>query len=324
MDPVEYDQDPIVEQLKGLFHHIRRRIYDSKSLPLIMSSFLNDLHSRLGGNKRFDKSQQQDADEGYNWMVDTILCGALNKAKSQLMNETSLRNDSTINDNAKTVLNTKKNLNWVDDMFSFLEGKIMSCQECQNTHYIFEALSKLFLLRKNGNVLDSLQKTFLNDEEFVDVDCVTCGKKTTFKQQYCLWSSPDVLYIQLKCFEENEIPVELDLDLDLDKVKVFEIKKDTTKVHFPVELDLDPYIDDTSSYKKSQLHKYDLCSVCYHHGVSGNQGHYTSWCRDNNGIFYVFNDSAPVRESRENESYDNNDAYILFYRRKNVYEGRNT
>ena len=81
---------------------------------------------------------------------------------------------------------------------------------------------------------------------------------------------------------------------------------------FPIdELDLSNYV---IGYKK-ETYKYELYGVCNHSGgVMG--GHYTSYIKNANGKWYLFNDRA-VNEVKQ-ESVVSQKAYVLFYRKKEL------
>lgn len=107
------------------------------------------------------------------------------------------------------------------------------------------------------------------------------------------WSFPTILVIDLKRFNGG-------------------LKKNQIQVHFPIEnLDLSPYV---VGYNKQHF-KYDLYGVCNHSGgLLG--GHYTSFIKNANGLWYHCNDTS-VTEVKSIDSIVSPKAYVLFYRKKN-------
>ena len=106
------------------------------------------------------------------------------------------------------------------------------------------------------------------------------------------WSMPNILAIDLKRFNNN-------------------FQKNQILVNFPLnDLDLSSYV---IGYKKEN-YKYELYGVCNHSGsVMG--GHYTSYVKNADGIWYHFNDTS-VSKVEINETIISSKAYVLFYRKK--------
>lgn len=117
-------------------------------------------------------------------------------------------------------------------------------------------------------------------------------QKISIRKKIQFWSFPNILVIDLKRFNSKN-------------------QKNQLLVTFPLEnLDLSNYV---IGYKKSS-YQYDLYGVCNHSGgVLG--GHYTSYVKNANGIWYHFNDTS-VSEIVVNESIISPKAYCLFYRKK--------
>ena len=79
---------------------------------------------------------------------------------------------------------------------------------------------------------------------------------------------------------------------------------------FPLDLDLNQYIQNPSSPKS-----YELIGVISHLGESSMEGHFIAYCKHFDGNWYLFNDSIVTQEER-NGVY-NGTPYILFYKNKN-------
>ena len=147
--------------------------------------------------------------------------------------------------------------------------------------------------------------------------CNKCKKNQRATTQMELYSTPKILIIHLKRFKNHR------------NVKA----KINTKINYPLEdLDLTDYVLEPSlpeellekdtkknceingNIAKKQVF-YDLYGVINHHGSSLSCGHYTAFCKNiMDARWYKFDDKL-VYEISEN-AVCNNDAYVLFYRRK--------
>ena len=118
------------------------------------------------------------------------------------------------------------------------------------------------------------------------------NKKIDVRKKIEFWSFPNILVICLKRFNSRN-------------------QKKQNLVTFPLEnLDLSKFV---IGYKKNS-YMYDLYGVSNHSGgVLG--GHYTSYVKNANGIWYHFNDTD-VSEVHLTDSIVSTKAYCLFYRKK--------
>ncbi|KAL6942797.1 hypothetical protein ACO0RG_001761 [Hanseniaspora osmophila] len=126
--------------------------------------------------------------------------------------------------------------------------------------------------------------------------CPKCKKPTQAVKQIELWSTPDILLVHLKRFQNQSS---------------FSDKISDT-VEFPIDdFDISPYL---AHLDPKTQHLYELFAVDNHYGGLGG-GHYTAYvknCVDNK--WYYFNDSR-VSEADPKDSIAGS-AYLLFYRRK--------
>jgi ubiquitin C-terminal hydrolase len=109
------------------------------------------------------------------------------------------------------------------------------------------------------------------------------------------WSFPTILVIDLKRFNSTN-------------------KKNQIFVSFTLDnLDLSSYV---VGYKKDSF-IYELYGICNHSGgVLG--GHYTSFVKNANGKWYLYNDTS-VNEVSVLSTLISPKAYCFFYRKKTVY-----
>uniref|UniRef100_A0A6C0B9G4 USP domain-containing protein n=1 Tax=viral metagenome TaxID=1070528 RepID=A0A6C0B9G4_9ZZZZ len=118
--------------------------------------------------------------------------------------------------------------------------------------------------------------------------------KQNVKKKISYWSLPNILVIDIKRFNSNNV-------------------KNQILVDFPVEdLNLSKYV---IGYKKDS-YVYTLYGICNHSGnVFG--GHYTSYVKNANDKWYHFNDTN-VFEVKDISQLVSSKAYCLFYRKKSI------
>jgi ubiquitin carboxyl-terminal hydrolase 8 len=117
-------------------------------------------------------------------------------------------------------------------------------------------------------------------------------KKEMIEKNLMFWSLPEIFIIILKRFNNNN-------------------KKNNKLIKFPLEnLDLSKYV---IGYDKED-YVYDLYGICNH---SGNAlgGHYTSFVKNANGCWHLYNDSSVI-EFKNIKDMVSSRAYCLFYRKK--------
>ena len=113
----------------------------------------------------------------------------------------------------------------------------------------------------------------------------TCSKTISF------WSLPKILIITLKRFNNNN-------------------RKDQRLVNFEHDLDMTKYV---KGYKEA-TQVYELYGICNHSGGTRG-GHYTSFVKNANGKWYLFNDTK-VAEVKNLDKLRTPQAYCFFYRKK--------
>jgi ubiquitin carboxyl-terminal hydrolase 4/11/15 len=120
--------------------------------------------------------------------------------------------------------------------------------------------------------------------------CPNCNEDVPASSSQKLWSTPDILIIHLKRFQQTLTGVG---------------RKVETNVVFPPELDLTPFVLSSGS------HRYRLFAVNEHHGLL-TTGHYTARVLfQPTGRWHRFNDT--VVEPCSAVSVHTNNAYLLFY-----------
>jgi ubiquitin carboxyl-terminal hydrolase 8 len=146
----------------------------------------------------------------------------------------------------------------------------------------------------NVELIDCI-KEYMSGFNYVDTDGTydtSIKKKQELTRSIYFWNLPNILVIVLQRFVNNN--------------------KNNILVNFPINnLDLSNYV---VGYNKNSF-KYDLIGICNHSGnIHG--GHYTSFSKTNNN-WYLYNDTGTSLVKNENSIISNN-AYCLFYRKKNI------
>mmetsp|Transcript_19996 Transcript_19996/g.37119 ORF Transcript_19996/g.37119 Transcript_19996/m.37119 type:complete len:477 (+) Transcript_19996:3422-4852(+) len=118
--------------------------------------------------------------------------------------------------------------------------------------------------------------------------CPVCKSKQPATKQFSLQQVPRVLTVQLKRFTNYG-------------------KKDMRTMHYPEELDLSRY--------SPGVGKYSLYGVLVHSGHSCHSGHYFSFVKAGNGLWYEMNDNS-VSQASVGRVLNHSNAYILFYIQK--------
>lgn len=151
--------------------------------------------------------------------------------------------------------------------------------------------------------LDQCLKLFSRAEVLGENDlwfCSRCNEHRQATKQIQIWSTPDILTIQLKRFENQ---------------RSFSDKIDAV-VDFPIEgLDMSPYLALPTLEKDGVI--YDLFAVDNHYGGIGG-GHYTSYVKnfvDNSWCHY---DDSHVTQTSPEEVVTRA-AYLLFYRKRSLH-----
>jgi len=125
---------------------------------------------------------------------------------------------------------------------------------------------------------DSLNAYF-STEIISDYKCENCNKRLDLHKFQKLKRAPPLLTLAL-----------FRIGYDYMKDERFKL---TSRIEFPLELDLTEYFDE--DYKNKDTNKYELYSVIIHRG-NANQGHYFSYTRDL--LLEGNNDLKPLTEFR--------------------------
>lgn len=187
------------------------------------------------------------------------------------------------------------------------------CEQCNTfstTNDPFWDIS-LEICRQVGN--DALLSLSLEEcleqytePEPLDIICNNCENPGPTKQMTFL-KLPHILFLHLKRFKTIE------------KKKKLVNKKVSTKVTFPLVLDLTKFRSDYNGKASHELNlddnRYELCSVINHVGLSLHSGHYTTYISQHNQWFFC-NDTKIKPVSLADAL--NSEAYMLVYEKKTL------
>ncbi|CAD7077202.1 unnamed protein product [Hermetia illucens] len=173
--------------------------------------------------------------------------------------------------------------------------------------------------------------------------CPNCQQYLPVVKTLGLWSLPDILVVHFKRFRQQH-------EKGADAAKL------TTMVKFPLNaFDMSPHLargacsssdslnrdenggrpqgspwrkmtrdhlrNNKDRDKELKDNRYDLYAVCYHQGDTLETGHYTAACKNPyDRQWYKFDDQrvSQVPADQVEEQIINNEAYILFYQRRNI------
>lgn len=186
------------------------------------------------------------------------------------------------------ILNKEDNLidYLLDLVYNNLKPKI---SEVNSTNIINEQISS------NLNLYDCLN-FFTAYEEREKYKCSSCKNIITMTKQMTIAYPPKVIMIQLKRFKQTKS----------------ENTKSEVIVEFPLQLDLTENIYFKSKDAKCE---YDLFGVVYHSGTSS-FGHYIAKCFNAFTNDWVEYNDQSAYQLNSNKDIVTNNAYLLFYRRK--------
>jgi len=184
---------------------------------------------------------------------------------------------------------------WNADIMQLVQEQTQ--QACLDSQY--EQIMNTNKSKRSVGIYDCL-KEYCREETLADAEkwyCSRCKDHKCASKKFDIWSTPEILIIQIKRFHQ--------IGYRRDKI--------TTLVDFPIKgLDTSELCVDGNV--KGESRHYDLFAVSNHMGGIGG-GHYTAYARNpDSNIWYEFNDKSV---SRVNESeIVTAAAYVLFYRRK--------
>ncbi|KAJ3029742.1 UNVERIFIED_CONTAM: hypothetical protein HDU68_011259 [Siphonaria sp. JEL0065] len=175
----------------------------------------------------------------------------------------------------------------------YLQSRIL-CLVCKEPSCTVEPCLDISLEVKQAGSVEKALARFTKTESLSGDNKYRCAKCKTLvdaTKQMTVLEAPKILVLQLKRFEFGGM---------------FGGGKISKMITYPERLDLAPFM-----FKTKNKVLYELYGVLVHAGSSCNSGHYYSYVKAPNGIWYLKNDSE-VRQVSVKQVLDQQ-AYILFY-----------
>ncbi|EPZ36416.1 cysteine proteinase [Rozella allomycis CSF55] len=168
----------------------------------------------------------------------------------------------------------------------------ITCSICKTTSDTVDPFLDLSLdIRHSNSVIKSLE-TFVKPEFLRGSNqyhCSRCQKKVDATKKFSITDAPLVLTLHLKRFSMTG-----------QKIPKF--------VEFKEKLDLTPFMS-----KGGEKCHYELYAILVHSGSSCNSGHYYSFVKNSNNLWYCMNDSSTSQVGLSTVLKQN--GYIFFYKK---------
>lgn len=303
----DLDEDTIIYNLHKLFNATLSNTIKSVN-PISLRTKCADKYFIWGEN------EQQDSSEFLTFIISNIQ-EELGKTVTFIPGREIIDEDEINNPliNITSVyyqqLFTKKEYSPIIKMFSGLSKNHVTCSICniQSINFTPFILLDLTVPNNNTTLIDCLDN-WIHPEDLDDhnrYECSFCGIKCNCSKGQKIWNPPKILVIHLKRFKKDMYGA------------IY--SKNTSMVEYPInDLNISNYIDDDSPHKHKN--EYNLFAVNIHHGLGKtlNFGHYISFVKNrSDDKWYVFNDDHRIQRIRTKDDLIDNNAYLLFYLRKN-------
>ena len=180
------------------------------------------------------------------------------------------------------------------DIFGGALQSTVKCRECRYESITNEPFLDLSL-EVSGSDIEKCMADFCREEVLSGnnkYNCPQCKHKSVATKQYLIKSSPNILTVQLKRFTNQG-------------------KKDMRTVRFSETLKLDQFL----IYAEPVV--YRLYAVLIHIGFGCRSGHYYSFVKAPNDVWFEANDSS-VTQASLGRVLNNSGAYILMYKKDSV------
>ena len=259
---------------------------------------------------------QMDADEFYGTLIDKIE----NDIKKIYSKESNCeeKKENINNYNRNEIYKYKNLFNYFFGIKVIDELQFVDCGHKRFNEFCYNNIQ--LEIKDFSNIYDSFKNYFKTEVMDGDnkINCEQCKAKRTCHKQLLLKTLPNILVISLKRFE-----------FDYNTMMKYKLNK---YFEFPLKLDMKDYLIENHLEKNTE---YELTGITIHFGVS-DFGHYYDIIKSQNNKWYKFNDmnvsefkeddipkeAYGEKDYSEDDSYKEkengrNNAYILFYTKKN-------
>ncbi len=286
------------DNLRTIVWKENRTVNPSKFLQIIQKL------ARIKGMNSFTGYEQNDVSEFFMFIIDSFHTAISREVVVGITGDAKTNEDriAVICYNMMKEMYSKNYSEFIKMFFGTMVSQLISVETGEELSVKGEQYCTLSLPlpensdRRNSYTLEECFKLFV-DGEILSGDNAyyneKSGKKEEVLKKISLWSFPNILVLDLKRFNSRNV-------------------KNQALVTFPLDnLNLSEYV---IGYDK-ESYVYDLYGICNHSGgVLG--GHYTSFVKNANGKWYLFNDTS-VSETEPSQLISSK-AYCLFYRKKTI------
>lgn len=191
----------------------------------------------------------------------------------------------------------------IDQIFSFTIMTSAKCPSCSHVYNTIESLNVLFVeIDHLYNLPDALSH-FVKQETLEKTLCNGCDQRGEIFRRVTFLELPPILIIT---FKRNQL-------------SFGSTRKLLHRVNYSELLDMSPYMSshfeipyNNNPETNSSDNIYRLYGVINHVGKELTHGHYYSYIRSADDVWYLLND-AHSRKVSSNVVFNHPDAYVLFY-----------
>ena len=269
--------------------------------PNSFTKIMNAMSIRIGSASIYGSFEQHDFQEYLQFLIDIMHTALSREVLINISGVVKTPVDKMAVDAMKCWKNYfKDNFSFFVELFYGQFAAKTKCPICKYVSYSYDPFCFLSIslpnnLNNSGIDIYSLIHSFCNNESLDDDNkwkCDKCKNETKAERTITLWSTPKKLIIHLNRFKNDR-------------------SKNNMFINYPLyDLNLSKYCVGYDKYSS----EYNLYAVGCHIG-SSESGHYIAYCKNLNNRWYKFNDEI-VTEVEEKEVITN-DAYCLFYTKKN-------
>ena len=294
------------------WNHLRKSLWSKNDIVRPMT-FVKTIQfvAKKNGLQEFTSFRQTDIQEFMLFFVDCLHTSLSRKIKIDISGQPVTKTDSLATKCFEMI--KQRYENDYSEFWNLFYGIHVSEICDAKTNEIFSQTPEPYFiidlpltLTTSSNTLNTSSNTLKTYKNPLLTDCLNLYVKGEFIEGYyheerkqtfhihkklSFWSFPTILVICLKRFKENNV-----------KIK--------TQIDFPFDLDLTSY---AVGYKSTSF-VYTLYGVCNHFGGSQTSGHYTSYIKNANDIWYEFDDCTVTKINAN--CIVTAHAYMLFYRKK--------
>ena len=297
-DEIENDIQSLQKRLTNDWYRLQRAMWNTK-MSLGPKSFHQTIQilSMKSGRIEFVGHHQKDATEFFEFLMENFHMATCGEVDFEIEGEPKHKWDKMALVAAESWSKFfKKEYSKIVELFYGQYHCTITCPECTYKSTTYQPFLTLQVPVPFDKPVVSLKEclSLFNREETLDLDnqwkCENCKDYRKAQKKISIWSTPQILTIQLKRFTKDK-------------------KKINNRVEFPLDsLSLNDY---SIGYGREKA-TYSLYAIVNHNGDTGG-GHYYSFVKKWDGTWCIANDAMVSRISEKD--LITNSAYMLFYRK---------